>query len=55
MMRRGPMAKTFEQFVGEERARLQKVREDSLAKRKELDEQIAAVDRELPPLPPMSR
>ena len=41
------MAKTFEQFIGEERARLQKVREDSLAKRKELDEQIAAVDREL--------
>jgi hypothetical protein len=41
------MAKTFEQFVEEERARLTKTREECLAKRQEIDEEIAAVDREL--------
>jgi hypothetical protein len=41
------MAKTFETFITEERERLQKVREDCLSKRAEIDEQIAAADREL--------
>lgn len=38
---------TFETFIAKERERLQKVREDALAKRAEIDDTIAATDREL--------
>lgn len=38
---------TFESFVENERKRLNKLREDTLAKRAELDDQIANIDREL--------
>lgn len=41
------MAKTFETFIAEERERINKEREGLLAKRAEIDQQIAASDREL--------
>ena len=38
---------TFEGFIEKERARLQKSREDTLAKRAKLDEELAKIDQEL--------